>query len=188
MPTWGELNFQIQRVLDVGTASGYLTFQMEKRGADVVSFDMPSAGSGICSAFLAAGRLGQDRRASLAGPSEHAARLLFAHRCFGTRARVPYGDVHNLPWELGNFDVVFPGMILPHLRDPFQVLDSASRLASHQIVFTHPGSLQNWVDPCYGGTVLRPSFCHRGPTIGPMSGGPFPIPVWSGCWIRWDLK
>ena len=36
----GQFDFRGKRVLDVGTASGYLTFSMEKRGADVVSFDM----------------------------------------------------------------------------------------------------------------------------------------------------
>lgn len=36
----GNLDFKGKRVGDVGTASGYLTFAMEERGAEVVSFDM----------------------------------------------------------------------------------------------------------------------------------------------------
>src|SRR4051812_37484330 len=36
----GGFDFRGKRVLDVGAASGFLTFEMEKRGADVVSFDM----------------------------------------------------------------------------------------------------------------------------------------------------
>jgi 2-polyprenyl-3-methyl-5-hydroxy-6-metoxy-1,4-benzoquinol methylase len=35
----GHFDFRGKRVLDVGTASGFLTFEMEKRGAEVVSFD-----------------------------------------------------------------------------------------------------------------------------------------------------
>ncbi len=38
----GHFDFRGKRVLDVGTASGFLTFEMEKRGAEVVSFDMAS--------------------------------------------------------------------------------------------------------------------------------------------------
>jgi hypothetical protein len=36
----GNVSFVGKRVLDVGAASGYLTFEMERRGGDVVSFDM----------------------------------------------------------------------------------------------------------------------------------------------------
>ena len=38
----GHFDFRGKRVLDVGAASGFLTFEMEKRGAEVVSFDMAS--------------------------------------------------------------------------------------------------------------------------------------------------
>src|SRR3954463_8402391 len=36
----GNLDWQGKSVLDLGAASGHLTFEMEKRGANVVSFDM----------------------------------------------------------------------------------------------------------------------------------------------------
>src|SRR5579872_970290 len=37
-----KIDFAGKRVLDVGTASGFLTFEAEKRGAEVVSFDSSS--------------------------------------------------------------------------------------------------------------------------------------------------
>src|ERR1700689_3950591 len=43
-PYLGNYDFKGKRVLDVGPASGFLTFSMEKQGADVVSFDMASGG------------------------------------------------------------------------------------------------------------------------------------------------
>jgi hypothetical protein len=39
----GQFDFRGKRALDVGAASGFLTFEMEKRGAEVVSFDMASS-------------------------------------------------------------------------------------------------------------------------------------------------
>lgn len=39
----GGVDFSGKRVLDVGTASGFLSFEMEKRGAEVVSFDLDDA-------------------------------------------------------------------------------------------------------------------------------------------------
>jgi regulator of replication initiation timing len=41
----GHVSFNGKRVLDVGTASGFLTFEAEKRGAEVVSFDLLDASS-----------------------------------------------------------------------------------------------------------------------------------------------
>ncbi len=39
----GHVEFAGKRVLDIGTASGFLTFEMERLGAEVVSFDADSA-------------------------------------------------------------------------------------------------------------------------------------------------
>ncbi|MBI4379846.1 MAG: hypothetical protein HY574_01450 [candidate division NC10 bacterium] len=39
----GGVDFSGKRVLDVGTASGFLSFEMEKRGAEVVSLDLDDA-------------------------------------------------------------------------------------------------------------------------------------------------
>src|SRR5262245_36618662 len=36
----GGIDFRGKRVLEVGTASGFLCFQMEARGAEVVAFDL----------------------------------------------------------------------------------------------------------------------------------------------------
>src|SRR5438094_8067518 len=36
----GKVDFAGQRVLEIGPASGFLTFEMEKRGADVVSVEV----------------------------------------------------------------------------------------------------------------------------------------------------
>ncbi len=38
----GNYDFKSKRALDVGAASGFLTFSMEQAGADVVSFEMAS--------------------------------------------------------------------------------------------------------------------------------------------------
>ena len=46
-----RIRFQGKRALDVGAASGYLTFEMEKRGASVVSFDLSDGGDWDCVPF-----------------------------------------------------------------------------------------------------------------------------------------
>src|SRR5215207_8575899 len=48
-----------------------------------------------------------------------------AHRLLGSKAKVYYGTVYDLPEALGQFDIVMVGMMLPHLKD--------QALALHQI-------------------------------------------------------
>jgi hypothetical protein len=45
--------------------------------------------------------------------------------------------VYDLPPELGEFDVAFFGMILSHLRDPFQALYGAARLCRETLIVTN---------------------------------------------------
>jgi len=131
----GELDYRGKRTLDVGTASGFLTFEMEKQGAEVVSFDMDMGNQwDIVPHFQTI----QSRGSILDGCNQVHQRLKnaywFAHRHLQSNAKMYYGNVYDLPDELGQFDVVVLGMILPHLRDPFQALYSASRLSKDTVV------------------------------------------------------
>ena len=131
----GHYPFQGQRVLDVGTASGFLTFEMEKRGATVVSFDMEDGRQWNLVPHVVA----QDTLESSFEVASRASHRLknaywFCHRRLGSRAQAYYGDIYALPEGLGRFDVAMFGMILSHLRDPFQALYSASRLSDAVIV------------------------------------------------------
>jgi hypothetical protein len=59
-----------------------------------------------------------------------------AHRLLNSRARVYYGDIYNIPDEIGQFDVVFLGMVLPHLREPFYALAQTARLSRDAVIIT----------------------------------------------------
>jgi hypothetical protein len=59
-----------------------------------------------------------------------------AHRLLKSRARVYYGDIYNIPDEIGQFDVVFLGMVLPHLREPFYALSQTTRLSRDAVIIT----------------------------------------------------
>lgn len=125
------------RVIDVGTASGFLSFEAEKRGADVVSVEasdlsrwqrLPFAQN---MAFfdrprwevLAADHLDGVKRS-----------YWLAHRELGSRARTHYGDAYRLPDTLGVFDVAIVGQILVHLRDVIEALTSVSRRCAKTLI------------------------------------------------------
>jgi SAM-dependent methyltransferase len=133
----GGFDFRGKRALDVGAASGFLTFEMEKRGASVVSFDI---GEDVDWDIAPYSPFGFDVAQARASKREWRERLVnsywLAHRVLGSSARVFYGDIYALPEGLGTFDVVVLGSVLLHLRDPFQALLSVSRLSRDSIIIS----------------------------------------------------
>jgi hypothetical protein len=123
-----------KRVLELGPASGYLTFEMERRGAQVVAYDLSEHQSWDCVPMASnpyARQHVEDRKI-------HARRLndsfWLAHRAFQSNAQVVYGDIYSIPASIGLVDVAVFGCILLHLRDPFLGLERALRLTRETAV------------------------------------------------------
>jgi len=134
----GNQDLTGKRVLDVGTASGYLTFEMEKRGGDMVSFDMETGRQwNVVPHCKLSDSMDEMYENVVRGHNRLQNAYWYAHNAFNSKAKVFYGDIYNIPEELGQFDVVFFGMILSHLRDPFQALYSASRLSKDKVIITN---------------------------------------------------
>jgi SAM-dependent methyltransferase len=127
-----------KRVLDVGSASGFLSFATEAAGAsEVVSFDMDDARRQHLLPFHHK-EYYRDHCAWVASQTAHINRwhnaYWLAHRAFGSSARVAYGDVYHIPAELGSFDVVIVGALLEHLSDPIGALASIARRCAATLV------------------------------------------------------
>jgi SAM-dependent methyltransferase len=136
----GRFPFAGKRVLDVGAASGFLTFEMERQGAEVVSFDIPDGGDWN---YVPYAHPDFDAPGLIRDLRSHSDRIKnaywLAHRALGSRARAFYGDIYDLPEGLGSFDVVVFGMVLPHLRDPFRALASGARLSRESVIVVQQG-------------------------------------------------
>jgi len=160
----GETPLRDRRVLEFGPASGYLTFWMERQGAEVTSFE-----AGYDAAFELLPPLdGTDAREAQVSLMRHIGRInnswWFHHRELHSSARIAYGDIYNVPEDLGRYDTSFFGCILLHLRDPFRALHQAAAHTDHTIVVTdnvYPG-LEDPDDP-----VLRfgMEVENRGPSV-----------------------
>jgi SAM-dependent methyltransferase len=128
--------------LDVGTASGFLSFEAEKRGAIVTSFDAESSEQiQFIPAINAEGTAGQ-RKAS----TEYFPRMRkgywYLHECFGSKARAIYGDIYKLSDLVAPSDIVMIGQTLVHVRDPLQVLQQAAMVAKETLIVTE-GSFES---------------------------------------------
>ena len=86
------------RALDIGCSDGYFSFELEKRGADVVAIDFVE---------------------------DTATGFAVAREILGSRVEYRVDNVYNLaPGEYGEFDIVFFLGVLYHLRKPLAALDA----------------------------------------------------------------
>src|SRR5712664_210783 len=106
----GGVSVAGKSVLDIGTATGFLSFESEKRGASkVVSFDLSDPRQQAFIPFK--DKLYYSDYESFM--SYHAVEVerwknayWLCHRLLRSKAEVFYGDIYRLPAALGQFDVV----------------------------------------------------------------------------------
>jgi hypothetical protein len=123
----GDTDLKGKRVLEIGTASGFLCFAMEAMGAEMFAYDLSDQHdwdivpyAGINFDEYIAKRRGLTRKLNNG--------FWLAHKAFRSNAKVMYGTVYGMPEGIGRFDVATFGSILLHLRDPFLALQ---RVAAH---------------------------------------------------------
>jgi SAM-dependent methyltransferase len=132
-------------VLDVGTASGFLSFEAEKRGAKVVSIDAATAMHWDRVPFTESMHaLNYDAWLERAEKylDDIKRSYWLAHRELKSANRVYYGNAYELPSELGRFDVVIIGQILVHLRDVVRALSSIAARSKDTLVIAE-GMIEN---------------------------------------------
>jgi hypothetical protein len=133
----GGIPLKGRRILDAGTASGFLSFEMERQGAEVVSFDADTAERIALLPFrnsLYSVNRPEWTRATNAYLDMLKNSYWLAHRLNQSRCKAYYGDVYDLPESLGMFDVVVIGQILVHLKDPVNAMASAARRCTDTLV------------------------------------------------------
>jgi len=133
---------QGKSVIDIGTATGFLSFEAEKRGAArVVSFDMGDARQQMFIPF-------KDNlyyRDYESFVKQHAVEVeqwknayWLCHRLLKSNAEVFYGDIFQLPPALGQFDVAIVGAVLEHLNDQITAMASIARLTKETMIIVTP--------------------------------------------------
>jgi tRNA (mo5U34)-methyltransferase len=152
-------NMTGMRVLDVGSGTGFFSFEFEKRGAEVTSVDLPSMACldrfpgetleqtirkvegmmrehSLLSTEQKKQIFGSDAlkelyRTHLDGPFQ------FCHSRLGSRVVRRYSTVYEVSAEklgLGEFDLVFIGDVLLHTVNPLQALAAVAALCRGTLV------------------------------------------------------
>lgn len=137
----GRIKLDGKRVLEIGTASGFLCFFMESKGAEVVAYDLSEDDAWDIVPYAR-----YDADALLARRKEVIRRLnngyWLAHAAHGSSGKVVYGTVYEIPEAIGAVDVTTFGAVLRHLRDPFLALQRALALTRETVVVTANPSLR----------------------------------------------
>ena len=151
------------RVLDVGSATGYFAFEFERRGAEVVSVELPSLADWDMLAGEREEVIRQLMTAHRAATAEEAYQrhldgpFQFCRSVLGARVSRCYSSIYDLTLaKLGGekFDLIFAGDVLLHLFSPLQALDVLAGLCR--------GSLMATVDSAFPGPAQSPLMAFLG--------------------------
>jgi hypothetical protein len=122
-----ETDLRGKTFLDIGSASGFLSFEAEKRGAIVTSFDVAIGD-----------QVNIDAKTDAEAKRNEVVMMQngywFAHRLLQSKARVVYGDASEVSKLVEPSDIVMLGQILVHMRDPILVLEQAAKLAKQTLI------------------------------------------------------
>src|SRR6266508_3546048 len=132
-----------KRVLDVGRASGFFSFEFERRGADVTATEIAS----FFDWDFVGGEAERRRRIQAVGDPEAYTRrhitgaFHHAYAMRGSRLKAKTIGVYDIrPEEFENspFDLVFAGSITSHLRDPILALERLRSVTSGTCLIAAP--------------------------------------------------
>jgi tRNA (mo5U34)-methyltransferase len=120
------------RCLDVGTMDGFWAFEMERRGAEeVVAIDV---GAPDQLDWPARWR----ERVSPTLDETKDARFALAHSALGSSVRRLERSVYELDESLGEFDLIFCGDLLVHLKDPITAVQRLRGVCRGSTILSNP--------------------------------------------------
>lgn len=129
----GPVDFTGKRVLEIGPGSGFLTFEMEKRGAEIVCVELSEDKPWDYVPY-------QHPQFDewLEGQREYMHRqrngFWYAHAALQSKARVHYGSAYHLPKELGRFQIATMAAVLLHNRDPLGIIANCAQITDERLV------------------------------------------------------
>ena len=127
----GNTCFAGKRVLEVGPASGFLSFYMESKGASVVSIDVDRAVDIVPYTGVNEQEL---KREFVHSQKRVRNGYWLAHRAMNSQARVHYESGYNIPSELGMFDIGILSCVLLRSVNPTRIIEQVARLTTHTMI------------------------------------------------------
>ncbi|MEO7548420.1 MAG: hypothetical protein ABIT82_08365 [Ramlibacter sp.] len=131
----GEVDFKGRSVLEVGPASGFLSFWMEGAGAQVTCLEPPMSHLWDTVPFEGFDTQGW-RETFSAGIQKVRNSFWYTHHVLGSRVRMIETDPYAIPQAAGRFDIGVLTAVLLHTRRPFDMLQSVAGRVGKTMVVT----------------------------------------------------
>jgi tRNA (mo5U34)-methyltransferase len=120
------------RCLDVGTMDGFWAFEMERRGArEVIAADVGQVDD------LDWPPLWRKRIEPTLDDTKEA-RFRLAHSAIGSSVKRIERSVYELDSDLGEFDLIFCGDLLVHLKDPITAIERLRSVCGGSAIVCNP--------------------------------------------------
>jgi hypothetical protein len=155
----GNIGFAGKRVIEIGPASGFLSFHMERRGARVAVVEPPME-SFWDLVPQAAVDLAETRKAFGAHIERIRNSFWYLHGCFGSKVESYEVDAYRIPPQPTKFDIGLIASVLLHVSSPVKMLESVAavvdqiiiveqyidELADHPVCWLAPSAANRTVD------------------------------------------
>jgi len=120
------------RCLDVGTMDGFWAFEMERRGArEVIAADLGAVDDLDWPALWR-------RRVEPTLDETKETRFRIAHAAIGSSVTRIERSVYELDTDLGEFDLIFCGDLLVHLKDPITAIQRIHSVCGGSAIICNP--------------------------------------------------
>jgi hypothetical protein len=131
----GHVDFSGKQVLDVGPANGFFSFEMERRGAEVIALDLGPHGDwdAVPHPYVEPSVV----RATLHDNVRRVENAFwFAHRALGSKVKLLHGSVYGTPDVVSPVAIGLMGNVLQHFRDPFLAIERVAQVVTDTLIIT----------------------------------------------------
>jgi hypothetical protein len=138
---FGNLDFKNKKVLNLGPSTGYLSFEAERRGAEVTSIDLGVDPDNLQRDWVLEVRKPwrKDLAAFMEEERKRRNAFWFAHKAMKSKSKLIISHINNLPDEVELHDIGIIFSVLTHIRDPYTALLRMCSHVNEKIVITELG-------------------------------------------------
>ena len=133
----GNVDFKDKTVLELGPASGCLTFEIENRGGEITSIELSLEED----MWDVVPNCTHDWKNEEIEHRENDLKFVqnaywFAHKAFNSQAKIIYSHVNNITSDIGLYNISLMGSVLLHLQNPFHALQNMLCLTKEKAIIT----------------------------------------------------
>jgi SAM-dependent methyltransferase len=129
----GDVDFEGKRVLEIGPASGFLSFHMERRGAHVICIEPP-----MHAFWDLVQRVDTDLNLAKQNFGRHIERVRnsfwYCHAAFNSKVELYEANAYDLPETLGQFDIGVLAAVLAHCACPVRMVEQVAQRCQKIVV------------------------------------------------------